>query len=75
MPTKFSDVKAGDMIIANGTHRCLPPGAVRKVWAEDGAQKLMHVECDYPTRHYLTADGDGNLVGFQKMRQQPGDDQ
>lgn len=73
MPTKFSDVTAGDMIIANGTHRCLPPGACRKVFADDGRQKLMHVQCNCPTRHYLTEDTDGNLIGFQKMRHQPDD--
>jgi hypothetical protein len=71
MATKFLDVAAGDKIIADGTHRCLPPGAVRKVYADDGVQKLMHVQCDCPTRHYLVADDAGNLKGFQKMRHQP----
>jgi hypothetical protein len=73
MPTKFSDVKAGDMIIANGTHRCLHAGEVCTVYADDEVQKLMHVACACPTRHYLTEDGDGYLIGFQKMRHQPDD--
>lgn len=74
MPTPFDDVKAGDMIIADGTHRCLPPGAVRKVHADDGVQKNMHIICNDPKelRHYLVADADGNLRGFQKMRAHSG---
>lgn len=71
MPTKFDDVKAGDLIIANGTHKCLHPGQVCKVYADDGLRSNMHVLCDRaPEKHCLVADQDGNLRGFQKMRQQ-----
>lgn len=72
MPTKFSDVKAGDMIMANGTHWCLRPGQVCKVYADDGLRQNMHVRCDDPALHLLVSDTEGNLVGFQKMRQQEG---
>jgi hypothetical protein len=71
MPTKFSDVKAGDTIMANGAHSCLRPGQVCKVYADDGQQLNMHVTCaNAPERHPLIPDEDGFLVGFQKMRQQ-----
>lgn len=69
MPSKFSDIKAGDKIIADGTHRCLRPGAVRTVYADDGRRENMHVVCDEAGTHFLTADTEGNLVGFQKMRE------
>lgn len=73
MATKFDDVKAGDYIIADGTHQCLKPGAVRVVHADDGRQSNMHVMCDRaPEKHCLCADADGNLIGFQKMREQHG---
>lgn len=74
MPTKFSDVKAGDMIMANGAHKCLRPGQVCKVYAHDGLRSGMHVACDdREGKHWLIADSAGNLAGFQKMRQQPAD--
>lgn len=70
-PTPFSEVKAGDMIMANGVHKCLRPGQVCKVYADDGKRSGLHVVCDWaPEKHFLIADTDGNLSGFQKMRQQ-----
>lgn len=73
MPTKFDDVKAGDMIVADGTHDCLSPGAVRKVYADDGKRQNMYIVCDHPTetRHHLVCNIEGNLSGFYKMRHQP----
>ena len=74
MPTKFEDVKAGDFIMADGSHECLRPGQVCKVWAEDGLRKNMKITCSDMTEptHWLHPDEDGNLSGFQKMFNQKG---
>jgi hypothetical protein len=68
MTTKFDDLRAGDKVIANGTHKCLRPGQVLTVWS-NGAGSLS-VECNGimgETHHILTRDADGNLVGFAKF--------
>lgn len=70
MRTKFEDVKAGDKVIANGTHRCLNPGQVLTVH-DNGSNGRLSVACNGlmgDTFHQLTSDDDGYLVGFAKMR-------
>jgi hypothetical protein len=68
---RLEPVKAGDKIMANGTHKCLRPGQVCVVYADDGQRENMYIACDSPEpRHYLTKDAKGDLVGFQKMRRQ-----
>lgn len=65
---KFSDVKAGDVLLPDGGFTCIEGGDARKV-LEDGAGELF-VACA-GGRHYLKgqADENGVLIGLTRAEQ------
>lgn len=64
---KFSEVKAGDFIKADGGFTCLDAGEVCKVYADDGLN--LHIPCRDGT-HFLCGQigNDGILVGFTAVQ-------
>ena len=66
---KFSEVKAGDFIKADGGFTCLDAGEVCKVYADDGLQSNPHVPCR-EGKHFLCGQigTDGVLVGFTAVQ-------
>lgn len=64
MPTKQSDLKAGDTVAIDGGFTCMKAGTKTVMEAPDG----LYVACK-SGHHYLGGqeDHDGNLIGVEKV--------